>query len=173
MPDFFAVPAWKEKTGEEYPHKGWWGRKESMDSDVFDIPLYPNILALLQKDKAEPDTHVIILTSRMEKLRPQMERILQDNGLTVDEVIMKRGNEDKGDVLLNYVKNNPELQQIDMYDDFAEGMQHKIDEVVKIKDILPPEIEYNVFYVEDDKTRLMESTNILKKMISEEIINLK
>ena len=28
---------WSQKTGQQYPHKGWWGRRESLDSDIFDI----------------------------------------------------------------------------------------------------------------------------------------
>ena len=27
---------WSSHHGIEYPHVGWWGRKESLDSDVFD-----------------------------------------------------------------------------------------------------------------------------------------
>lgn len=164
---------WKEKTGEEYPNQGWWSYKESMDSDVFDIGLYPNILSLLKKDLADPDTHVIILTSRRENLRPELERILDDNNVSVDDIIMKDGGEDKGDILLQTSKYNPDLEQIDMYDDFAQGEEHKIEELTKIKDTLPDDIEYNLYFVENDQIRLMESTNILKKMIYEEILNLK
>ena len=164
---------WKEKTGEEYPHKGWWGRRESLDTNVFDIPLFPSIENKLRHDVADPDTHVIILTSRLERLRPELETILNQHGVVVDEVIMKDGAADKGDILLNYVKNNPDLKQIDMYDDFAEGQQHKIEELTKIKDILPEDIEYNIFFVQDGNVKLMESTNLLRKIIHEEIINLK
>ena len=78
---------WKEKTGEEYPHKGWWGRKESLNTDVFDIKPFPSILSLLKKDVSDPDTHTIILTSRLERLRPELENILRLNGIVVDDLI--------------------------------------------------------------------------------------
>jgi len=26
---------WKEKTGEDWPHLGWWGRATSLDPDIF------------------------------------------------------------------------------------------------------------------------------------------
>ena len=68
---------WEEKMGQPYPHVGWWGRRESLDTDVFDIKPFPNILAKLQANMADPSTTTIILTSRMEKLRPQLENILR------------------------------------------------------------------------------------------------
>lgn len=160
---------WKEKTGEEYPHMGWWGRKESLDTDVFDIKPFPSILALLKNDMADPDTTTIILTSRMEKLRPQLENILNLNGITVDELITKRGAEDKGDVILKIQSYNPDLKEIVVYDDFADKQENKIAEYTKIKDVLPEEVTYTIYYVENGKIQLMESSNHLKEVIFEEV----
>ena len=164
---------WKEKTGEEYPHVGWWGRQESLNTDVFEIKPFPTILSKLKEDMNDPDTHVIILTSRMEKLRPELENILNLNNISVDEIIMKSGRKDKGDVLLDIATYNPDLKEITMYDDFAGKMEDKITELTKIKNQLPKDITYNIFYVENGRTQLMESTNILLKMIHEELINFK
>ena len=43
---FFHTPkpedgkkVWLEKTGEHWAHKGWWGKSETIDLDIFDIPL--------------------------------------------------------------------------------------------------------------------------------------
>ena len=83
---------WKEKNGEPYPHRGWWGRPESLDTTLFDIKPFPNVLAQLVKEKNTPDTSVIILTSRMEKLRSEVENVLDLNGIVVDDVILKKGN---------------------------------------------------------------------------------
>lgn len=166
-------PQWEKVKGEPYSHKGWWGRKESLDTEVFDIKPFPNILAKLQADMADPETSTIILTSRMEKLRPQLENILKLNGITVDELITKRGGEDKGDVILKIENYNQDLEEIVVYDDFAGKRPEKIAEYTKIKDLLLPKVQYHIFYVENDTTQLMESTNILMKMIHEEIINLK
>jgi len=164
---------WEEKMGVPYPHKGWWGRKESLDTEVFDIKPFPSILAKLQDDMADPDTTTIILTSRMEKLRPQLENILRLNGITVDELITKRGNEDKGDVIMRISKYNADLQEIVAYDDFAGKMPNKIGEYTKIENELPENIQYHIFYVEDGRTQLLESSNIIMKMIHEEIHKLK
>jgi hypothetical protein len=152
---------WSEVKGMPYPHVGWWGRAESLDTDVFDITPFPNILSQLKKDVVNPNAYVIILTSRIERLRPQVEKILNDNGIVVNDVLLKRGNETKGDVILSYLKAMPDLQKIDVYDDFAGGEERKIKEFTDIKNQIPDNVEYNIYAVEDrgDKFHLMESTN--------------
>lgn len=160
---------WKEKTGQEYPHKGWWGRKESLNTDVFEIKPFPRILFQFKKDLVVPSTRVIILTSRLEKLRHKLENVLEMNNIHPHEVIMKWGGETKGDVILKYVENNPDLQKIDVYDDFAGGMENKIREFTEIKDKLPENIEYNIYAVDNDKFHLMESKNNKMERILEEI----
>jgi len=162
---------WEEKMGQPYPHNGWWGRPESLDTTVFDIKPFPNVLAQLEKEKATPDTKVIILTSRMEKLRYELEKVLSLNNVIVDEVILKRGNEDKGDIILKIEKYNQDLKEIVVYDDFAGGMQNKIAEYTKIKDKLSPDVQYDIYYVNNDRISLMETSNILLRMINEEIRN--
>jgi len=162
---------WEEKMGQPYPHNGWWGRPESLDTTVFDIKPFPNVLAQLEKEKATPDTKVIILTSRMEKLRHELEKVLSLNNVIVDEVILKRGNEDKGDIILKIEKYNQDLKEIVVYDDFAGGMQNKIAEYTKIKDKLSPDVQYDIYYVNNDRISLMETSNILLRMINEEIRN--
>lgn len=164
---------WKEKTGEQYPHKGWWGRRESLNTDIFDINPIPSILSKFKKDIADPDTYVIILTARLEKLRPEVEKILDMHHIEPDELILKMGNETKGDVIFNYVIKFPDLEKIEVYDDFAGGMEHKIQEFTNIIDDLPEDIQYNIFYVKDGNVKLMESTNNILNLIHEELRNLK
>ena len=28
---------WKEKTGTDWPHRGWWSKPESLDMEIFDM----------------------------------------------------------------------------------------------------------------------------------------
>lgn len=166
---------WKEKTGEEYPHRGWWGRRESLNTNIFDIQPISTIHFKFKKDIVNPNTYVIILTSRLEKLRPEVENILDIHGIEPNELILKKGNETKGDVILGYTRKFPELEKIEVYDDFAGGMEHKIKEFTDIKDRLPENIEYDVYYVDNNtgNYRLMESTNNILNLIREELRNLK
>ena len=162
---------WEEKMGEPYPHKGWWGRKESLNTEVFDIKPFPNILSKLNSD-LKSNSHVIILTSRMEKLRPELENILNLNNIQVDEVIMKRGAETKGDIILRYAEKNPDLEYVVAYDDFANDNSMKIKEYTDIKDELESKgIQYNIVRVADGRvSNMVESTNILNFMIQDEVL---
>lgn len=163
---------WKEKTGKEYPHKGWWGRKESLNTEMFNIKPYPSVLSRLKKDMSDPDAHVIILTSRLFKLKPEIENVLKINNIQVDEIVTKKGNEDKGDILLKYVQKNPDIEQIDVYDDFADKNEHKIAEFTKIKNQLPNNIKYNIFYVDHGNISLLKENNRILDIINEEISKL-
>ena len=175
-----GILQWEKHYGQKYSNLGWWGRKESLDTDAFDIKPFPNVLAQLEKEKATPETMVIILTSRMEKLRLEVEKILDINNIIVDEVILKHGSEDKGDVILNIEKYNQDLKQIVVYDDFANKDAGRIAEYTRIKDKLRPDIQYDIYYVNNDSISLLEgygmvsfdSTNRLLKIINEEIKNL-
>ena len=172
---------WKEKTGQDYPYAGWWGRKESLDTNVFDIRPFPNVLAQLNREKSTPDTQVIILTSRMEKLRPEVENILNMYNVVVDDVILKKGNMSKGEVLLKIDNYNPDLREIIVYDDFMNRNAEKIAEYTNIKDQLSDDIKYILMYVHDDTIKPLigegrisfESTNKLLNIIQEEIIKFK
>jgi len=148
---------WKEKTGQDFPHKGWWDKKESLDTTIFDIKPFPSILKQLNKDNSDKDTHVIILTSRTEKLKPEVENVLKINNIHVDDILLKSGKEDKGDILLKTAIYNPDLEQIDVYDDFANKKEHKIFELTKIKEELPEHIRYNIHYVNNGNISLLES----------------
>jgi hypothetical protein len=162
---------WKEKTGEEYPHRGWWGRRESLNTEIFDIQPVLKIYSKFKKDITDPNAYVIILTSRLEKLRPEVENVLDIHGIEPDELIMKKGNETKGDVILSYIKKFPNLEKIEVYDDFAGGMEHKIKELTDIKNILPKNIGYNIYYVNNNNGNyvLMESTNNILNLIQDEL----
>jgi len=168
---------WEKYYGKRFEFQGWWGRKESLDTSVFDIKPFPNVLAQLEKEKATPDTMVIILTSRREKLRPEVENILNLNGIVVDDVILKRGNEGKGDVILRIENYNQDLKEIVVYDDFMDKNAEKIAEYTKIKDQLPSDVKYILNYVDNDNIRPLigegvinfDSTNNLLEIILEEI----
>jgi len=166
---------WSQAKGTPYPHVGWWGRAESLDNEIFDIKPFPNILSQMKKDMVNPNAYVVILTSRREKLRPQVEKILADNGIVVDDVILKRGNETKGDVILSYLRSFPDLQKIDVYDDFAGGEERKVKEFTDIVNQIPDNVEYNIYAVDErqDRFHLMESTNNVLHIIMEELKNLK
>jgi len=71
---------WKEKTGQDYPHKGWWSRKESLDLDVFDIEPNKDVLSDYYKHKENDDT-ICLVTGRLKKLEDYVKLILDKHNL--------------------------------------------------------------------------------------------
>ena len=91
---------WKEKTGNEWPYIGWWGRKESLDNDIFEQPIIEATVAEYERLKVDENGHTIMLTGRRKKLSTEVELILADKGLVFDEYRYNYG----GDTLSNKIK---------------------------------------------------------------------
>lgn len=157
---------WQEKTGQPYPHLGWWGRPESLDLNVFDIKPFPTVLHQLKREQSQPDTFVIVLTSRQEKLRSQVQAVLDANDIHVDKLDMKYDWKDKGQKILNYIKQFPDLTEINVYDD----MEEHIIAYEAIKAQLPENIVLNIYHANKGNIALTENVK-LKKIIQEEVGN--
>ena len=82
---------WKEKTGEEWPYRAWWSRPESLDMDVFDVPLNKKIYKKYKKAISDPDNYVILATGRVAPLRDEVYTILDHYGLEFDEIHLNPG----------------------------------------------------------------------------------
>lgn len=81
----------KDKTGQDWPHKGWWGKGESMDSNIFDILPVDSVLADFKIEKANPETLVVLLTGRRENLGELVKNITDKYGLEFDEYHYNNG----------------------------------------------------------------------------------
>jgi hypothetical protein len=163
-----GMQIWKEKTGQDYPHKGWWGRPESLDTNIFDIQLFDGVLNLLKMEDKDPEAYVIILTSRREKLRPQLEKILADNKVHVDKVDMKTLEISKGQKILDYIKEFPDLREIDVFDD----RESDIESYKQIQSQIPEKINFRIFCANNGQLHLVEGNNKLTNIINEELLNL-
>ena len=162
-----GVQFWQDKMGRPIPFTGWWGRPESLDLDVFEIKPFPSVLNQLKKELVTPDTYVIVLTSRMEKLRPQVQAVLDANNIKVDKLDMKRAEGNKGVKILRYIKEFPDLQTINVYDDRDTDIQAYED----IRSQIPEGIEFNVYVADGGSLALTESSRSknLVSIIKEEI----
>ena len=70
-----------QKVGKPYPHKGWWGRMESLMPPI--VPMKPDISWYLAKtidqyrlDKSCPNTNILLMTGRINKFRSRIESLL-------------------------------------------------------------------------------------------------
>jgi len=156
---------WSEKTGRPYPYSGWWGRSESLDLDVFEIKPFPSVLNQLNKEVGTPDTYVIILTSRMEKLRAEVQAVLDKNNIVVNKLDMKRAEGDKGIKVLRYVQQFPDLEEINVYED--RDIDFEAYERIKTK--LPEGVIFNIYKTDHGKLSLFEVEKKLLNIINEEI----
>ena len=159
--------AWTEKMKQPFPHIGWWSKPESLDLSVFDIKAYPKILTLLNKNVSTPNTYVVIMTSRMEKLRPEVEKVLKHINVNVDKLDMKYNEKTKGQKLLNYVKQFPDLVEINVYDDNYDVIASYQD----IKNQIPENITFNIYRADQGEISLVDSNYRLTDIIREELQN--
>jgi len=82
---------YEEKTGKPWPHIGWWGKAESLDTEIFESPLVDMVKEAYDKIKLEEETLMVMLTGRMIKLSTQVEKILELHGLEFDEYHYNKG----------------------------------------------------------------------------------
>jgi len=85
---------WFEKTGTVWPYTGWWGKKESIDMDVFDIPVNQWVYQKYLESISDPDNYVILATGRLKKapgMVEGVEKILNFHNLSFDEIYLNWG----------------------------------------------------------------------------------
>lgn len=111
---------YKEKTGQDWPHKGWWGRPDSLDMDIFEMPPIQSVISAYRKEKATPNTLVIMLTGRIPKLSSEVKKILDANGLTFDAYFYNNlGStlEFKIGIMDELLQQYPNVKSVSMWDD--------------------------------------------------------
>ncbi len=86
-----AKKIWLEKKGTPWPHEGYWGRHESLDMEVFEMPSVEMVIKDYEEQMAAEDTAVILLTGRMVKLTDHVMAILEAKSLKFDEYHLNRG----------------------------------------------------------------------------------
>jgi hypothetical protein len=80
---------WQQVMGFPYPHQGWWGKAETLDPDVFNIPPNQFVLSKYHEEISDPENYVILATGRLSKvpnMRKNIDRILEENNIKFNEV---------------------------------------------------------------------------------------
>jgi hypothetical protein len=115
-----GIAIWEAKTGKEYPHKGWYSKRESLDEEVFNVKLIPSTIRDYNNERINENTLLIMLTGRMPNQADQIENILTKNGVLFEEYHYK----ERGDTFtskINTIKKllsqNPNVSQIEMWED--------------------------------------------------------
>jgi hypothetical protein len=126
MPDL-GKQIWKDITGEDFPHKGWWSKRESLDIEKFPHNAFDDMTAEFNKAKSEGNTFVALCTGRIVPLTDQVKAILAKHNFQFDDVVLtgdKRFNDGAKDTLrfkINYLNSLqgqfPNLEEIEFWDD--------------------------------------------------------
>jgi FMN phosphatase YigB (HAD superfamily) len=111
---------WILKTGLEWPHKGWWGKRESLRLDVFDMPVIQEVIDAYDKVKDDDSVLKVMMTGRMQGLSREVEMILEENNLVFDEYHYNTGGDTftcKTRTTEDLVKRYIGVTHVQMYDD--------------------------------------------------------
>jgi hypothetical protein len=111
---------WKEKTGETYPHVGWYGRNQSLDMNVFDIPPIEPTLSMVKENYGVEGTKVFLLTGRLPKNGPFVEKIIESYGIKFDEYFYKTSYETlvfKLKKMSELLEDYPDVEEVILYED--------------------------------------------------------
>jgi len=111
---------WLQKTGQEWPHKGWWGQADSLDLNVFDMPAKSEVIADYEIARADEDAYVIMLTGRLSKLSEEVKAVLDSKGLVFDEYRFNTGGSTdvvKMRTMDKLLKQYPSITSVALWDD--------------------------------------------------------
>ncbi len=123
---------WQQFHGFPFPSKseeeveqnrkitGWWGRKESLDMETFDMPMVPEVKSAYDNIKNNPDVMKIMLTGRRGKLSNEVRDILDHYGLDFDMYLYNNKSDTlpaKIDYLNDILSSNPSIVDVVLHDD--------------------------------------------------------
>jgi hypothetical protein len=114
---------YQEKTGQEWPHKGWWSQPLSLDMDMFDIPSIQMVIDAYEEHRTCEETCNVMLTGRMEKLNTFVRKILDSKGLEFHEYHYNTGGSTetaKMKTISQLLKKYKYVKEVVMFDDRLE-----------------------------------------------------
>lgn len=135
-----------KKKGIPYPHQGWWGREESLDLDVFDVQTNPEIESRFREDASDPNTQVVLLTNRLEKLSEPIKKVLNKHNMVFDYYSFKNDGREKGERVYDILKLiYPKTELVEFYDDDIKHVQSVRD------NLIDTDYEFKVYHVVDGR----------------------
>lgn len=134
--------AWSEYYKMEFPYKGWWQYKESLDLSVFDIS--PNDWVYKQYIESESMGYTnILLTGRLDTLEKEVNDIIDKHSIKMDSVNLSNGDTLKFKLNFLYkiiMDNKDTLEKVIIYDDREAHQIHFMELSESIKSLLNIEV---------------------------------
>jgi hypothetical protein len=129
---------WEKHYGIKWKYLGWWGRDESLDTDVWDMPAVEEVFNDYQTEIHNPNTLTILLTGRLQKQENIVRRIVNDLGYTFDYYLFNTGGNtlsNKINHLNNLLNKYPDIRDVELWDDRVEHFKDFEDWGLKLKQI--------------------------------------
>jgi len=116
-----SAAQYKAKTGEDWPFGGWWGRKESLDTDVFDFKSLSS-KAAYKDELNKSNVLTIIATGRRDKLKSEVLNVLNKLGFIVNQKHLYCNDKSdtftfKVDKFNSILDANPSIREVELWDD--------------------------------------------------------
>lgn len=119
LPDDENKAIWKDKTGKDW-EGSWFSNPNSLNMDIFDMPVIPSVISDYRRHAADPNSLVIMLTGRIPSVAKYVKDILDAKGLKFDDYLFNDGGateDNKIKHLEMILKYNPNIREIFMWDD--------------------------------------------------------
>lgn len=110
---------WKNKTGKNW-EGGWFGNKDSLNMDVFDMPVIPSVISDYNKSDADPSILKVMLTGRIKKMDKYVRAVLDSKGLKFDDYLYNEGGDTEKEKIRHMeaiLKYNPNIREVIIHDD--------------------------------------------------------
>ena len=134
-----GMPLYKELTGMDWPHKGWWGQVDSLKP--FDVKPIQKTEKLYHAYTSIPNSVSILMTNRIPKFEPIVREKLKDYYI-FDYYDFKNDHREKPDRIMDILKSNPSIKVINIFDDMDEQIVRF--ELFKEQH---PEYEVNIYQI--------------------------
>lgn len=114
---------WRETTGFDWPHVGWWSKEESLDIVVFGTKPIEKVIEAYKTEVDGEGTWMVMMTGRLPRLSGHVKNILEKHELVFDEYIFNTGGTTIGfkiKELKSFCERFVNLDTIEIYEDRPE-----------------------------------------------------
>jgi len=114
---------WAEYYGKPWPYLGWWGRDESLDTNVWQMSVVKEVFDDYQKEVKDPETLMVLLTGRIKKQENIVRSIVNERGYYFDYYLFNTGGRtlsNKINHLNNLLSKYPDIREVELWDDRIE-----------------------------------------------------
>lgn len=114
---------WAKHYGKPWPYLGWWGRDESLDTEVWEMNPVTEVYDAYQIESKNPQTVMVLLTGRLQKQADLVKGITDSIGYKFDHYLFNnRGGtlQNKIGHLNDLLVKYPDVRDIELWDDRVE-----------------------------------------------------